>query len=78
MHLYLIAVFVTLAIFILGQFGEMIWWMSKVNTTLTFIDRNLKQFMSDFKDKDHQIRTLWQRIDENRETCLKAHSGEGS
>lgn len=48
---------------ILSHAGGTIWWMSKVNTTLTFIREDFKSLDEDIKKKDSQVTTIWSKID---------------
>ena len=63
--------FITLLIFICGHLGATVWWMAKVTTTLSFIDRDLKANLIAIKDeafkRNSDISNIWKRIDDLRD-----------
>ena len=63
--------FVTLLLFIIAHLGATVWWMAKVTTTLSFIDRVLKANLTAIKDeafkRNADISNIWKRIDDLRD-----------
>jgi len=63
---------------ILTHAAATIWWASKMNTTLSFILKDMKrvsdEVLTRHTETQAQLKAIWTRVDEMREEIFQPHS----
>jgi len=72
---------VTIILFIVSHAGLSIWWMSKVNTTIGFMQKEIEKLTNTIgyynnsvmnrADADREHKAIWVRIDEHTKKIME-------